>query len=278
MINGKNVQESLHEPFALRQEEIDFYRENGYVKLKHVFPRELPAHYREEIARKVAELNTQHLPLEKRSTYDRAFLQVMNLWTRSDVVREFVFGRRLARIAAELMECSGVRMYHDQALYKEPGGGITPWHADQYYWPVSSEKVITAWIPLQDVPLEMGPLAFCEKSHRFQVGRDLEISDESELTLKQALGKFKLEESPFELGDVSFHSGWTFHRAGPNQTEQPREVMTIIYMDEDMRLARPKNKNQIADNERWCPGVQPGEVVASHLNPVLYTSKPVAAG
>jgi len=39
-------------------------------------------------------------------------------------------------------------------------------------------------------------------------------------------------EEAFELGEVSFHSGWTFHRAGRNLTGRPREVMTVIYMDE----------------------------------------------
>lgn len=262
----------LDQPYPLSQDAISFYRENGYVKLRQVFSADLLEHYRQQIAANVRELNTQHLPMEKRSTYDRAFLQIMNLWTKSDAVREFVFGKRLARIAAELLECRGVRLYHDQALYKEPGGGITPWHADQYYWPVSSDKMVTAWVPLQDTPLEMGPLAFCEKSHRFQIGRDLEISDESELTLKQALEKFHMEETPFALGDVSFHAGWTFHRAGGNTTARPREVMTIIYMDEDIRLAAPKNKNQVADVERWCPGVQVGDVVASPMNPVIYSA------
>jgi len=268
----KHTQDQLDRPFPLELEAIEFYRENGYVKLKDVFSHELLEHYRQEISRKVQKLNTQTLPIEKRSTYDKAFLQVMNLWTKSETVREFVFGKRMARIAAELMECSGVRIYHDQALFKEAGGGITPWHADQYYWPVSSDKMITAWVPLQDTPLEMGPLAFCEKSHRFQIGRDLEISDESELTLKQALEKFHLNETPFAPGDVSFHAGWTFHRAGANTTSRPREVMTVIYMDEEIRLATPKNKNQGLDVERWCPGVKVGEVVASPLNPVIYTS------
>jgi ectoine hydroxylase-related dioxygenase (phytanoyl-CoA dioxygenase family) len=172
------------------------------------------------------------------------------------------------------MGTTGVRVYHDQALNKEAGGGITPWHADQYYWPVSSDKMVTAWIPLQDTPREMGPLAFCEKSHRFQIGRDLEISDESEITLKQALNAFNMEDGGFDLGDVSFHSGWTFHRAGANSTDRSREVMTIIYMDENMRLAAPRNKNQVADTERWCPGVRIGEVVASPLNPVIYSTRP----
>ena len=268
----KNLRIGLEAPYPLTPEQIGFYAENGYVKLKHVFSRELLDHFRAIISDRVAELSAGAVPLDQRNTYSKAFLQIMNLWTKSDAIREFVFGKRLARIAAELMGTTGVRLYHDQALYKEAGGGITPWHADQYYWPVSSEKTITAWVPLQDTPLEMGPLAFCEKSHRFQVGRDLEISDDSELTLKEALKQLQMEESSFEPGEVSFHAGWTFHRAGANSTDQPRRVMTVIYMDEDMRLAVPKNKNQVRDTERWCPGVQIGEIIASHLNPVLYSA------
>jgi ectoine hydroxylase-related dioxygenase (phytanoyl-CoA dioxygenase family) len=182
------------------------------------------------------------------------------------------------RIAADLMAVSGARIYHDQALYKEAGGGITPWHADQYYWPVDSEKTITAWVPLQATPLPMGPLAFCEKSHRFQQGRDLEISDESEMPLKQALEQFRTEESGFDLGDVSYHSGWTFHGAGANATERPREVMTVIYMDENIRLAPPKNKKHLMDMERWMPGLKTGDVMDSPLNPVVYSSRNVDAG
>src|SRR5579871_5151815 len=213
-IASTSLQRELDAPFELKQEHIDFYRENGYVKLKGVLSPGLLAHYQPIIHDRVAELSADTLPMEQRTTYGKAFLQIMNLWTESAEVKEFVFGKRLARIAAELMGVSGVRIYHDQALYKEAGGGITPWHADQYYWPVDSDKTITAWVPLQETPLEMGPLAFCEKSHRFQAGRDLEISDESEMTLKQALNAFSMNESPFGLGDVSFHSGWTFHRAG----------------------------------------------------------------
>ena len=277
MTDIEKLQEELDAPFSLTGEQINFYHENGYIKLKHVLSPKLLDHYSRIITERVAELSADAVPLEQRTTYGKAFLQIMNLWIQSDQVKEFVFGKRLARIAAELMNATGVRLYHDQALYKEAGGGITPWHADQYYWPVSSDKMVTAWIPLQETPLEMGPLAFCEKSHRFQIGRDLEISDESEMTLKQALQKFRLEESAFGLGDVSFHSGWTFHRAGANTTDSPRKVMTVIYMDEHMRLVAPRNKNQIADTERWCPGVEVGEVVASPLNPVIYSRNPASA-
>jgi ectoine hydroxylase-related dioxygenase (phytanoyl-CoA dioxygenase family) len=264
----------LDAPFALTPAQLAFYDEHGYIKLRHVLPADLLEHFRRSIHTRVAELTAGALPLAQRSTYGKAFLQVMNLWTQSPEVKEFVFGKRVARIAAELMRVSGVRLYHDQALYKEAGGGITPWHADQYYWPVDSDKTITAWIPLQDTPLEMGPLAFCEKSHRFQSGRNLEISDESEVTLQQALQQFRTEDSGFDLGDVSFHSGWTFHRAGANSTARPREVMTIIYMDENIRLSPPRNKNHLQDMAAWMPGLHPGDRLSSPLNPILYTRAP----
>ncbi len=268
----REVQIRLDEPLALTQDQLSFYAEHGYIKLSQVLPAELLEHYRKVINARVAELSADALPLSQRSTYGKAFLQIMNLWTESAEVREFVFGKRLARIAAELMGVSGVRIYHDQALYKEPGGGITPWHADQYYWPVDSDRTVTAWVPLQETPLELGPLAFSEKSHRLQSGRDLEISDESETTLKQALLQFQLNEGAYALGDVSFHSGWTFHRAGANATDRPREVMTMIYMDENIHVTAPKNKNHVADLERWAPGLQAGETLASPLNPVIYSS------
>ena len=88
------------------------------------------------------------------------------------IERWFVLGKRLGRIAAELLNVTGVRLYHDQSLYKEPDGGMTPAHADQYYWPFASDRAVTAWIPLQAVPRDMGPLAFFAGSHRFENGRN----------------------------------------------------------------------------------------------------------
>lgn len=272
----KALLDELSRPFRVSDKMIRFYKDNGYVKLKDVLSSTLLCFYREKISKLVAEASADVAPIAERDTYGKAFLQIWNLWTKSETIRTLVFSERLARIATDLMQVTGVRIYHDQALYKEPGGGITPWHADQYYWPVSNNNMITVWIPLQDTPLEMGPLAFCEKSHRIQIGRDLEIGDNSEMTLKKALETFKREESSFNLGDISFHAGWTFHRAGANSTNRPREVMTVIYMDENMRLVEPKNKNQEADIERWCPGIKIGDIIASALNPVLYSTKSAA--
>jgi ectoine hydroxylase-related dioxygenase (phytanoyl-CoA dioxygenase family) len=247
------------------------YERDGFVKIKDVFDADVLAYYREHLAREVIRRNTNTAPLEERDTYHKAFLQVTNLWRTSDVAREFVFGKRLADLAAQLLGVQRVRLYHDQALYKEPGGGITPWHADQFYWPLSNEKTITAWVPLQATPLDMGPLAFAAGSHRMTFGRDLEISDESERSLREAVdsGRFREVNEPFELGEVSFHSGWAFHHTGANSSSTARAVMTVIYMADGIRLIEPMRKQHFLDWEAFMPGVQPGEVVDSPLNPVL---------
>jgi ectoine hydroxylase-related dioxygenase (phytanoyl-CoA dioxygenase family) len=259
-------------PYKLSQENIDFYQKNRFIKLKQVFDAETLSFYGDKIAAKVAELNTNTEVLDSRDTYGKAFLQIFNLWRTDPDIKDFVFGERLAQIATDLMQTKGVRMYHDQALFKEAHGGITPWHADQYYWPLTTDKTITAWIPLQEVKLEMGPLEFSSGSHVIEEGRELAIGDESEaiLTKKLRVTDFKHVIEPFELGEVSFHSGWIFHRAGANNTDQLRKVMTVIYMDRDMILSEPANENQMADWETWCPGAKIGEVIDSPLNPILF--------
>lgn len=267
-----SIMDALAKPYQLSTDQIEFYQQNRYIKLKQVFDEETISFFNDAISKRVKAMNNVSTPLEQRSTYGKAFLQLFNLWKEDEVVKEFVFSKRLANIAADLLMTDGARIYHDQALFKEGGGGITPWHADQYYWPLETDKTITAWIPLQATPLELGPLEFSAGSHKIVEGRDLEIGDESEKVIQQKLKvtNFNHVIEAFDLGEVSFHSGWVFHRAGANSTDQMRKVMTVIYMDKDMVLKNPDNKNQINDWNTWCPGATIGEVINTPLNPIIY--------
>lgn len=266
------VNDFMKEDYTLTSDQISFYQQNRFIKLKQVFSPEALNWLNETITERVHIMNKETRSLEERNTYGKAFLQLFNLWQEDERVRALVLSRRLGKIAAELMQCEGVRLYHDQALFKEAGGGITPWHADQYYWPLETDKTITAWIPLQATPLEMGPLEFSAGSHAVVEGRELEIGDESETKIRERLKvtDFTHVIEPFDLGEISFHSGWVFHRAGANNSQYMRKVMTIIYMDRDMRLKAPENKNQQLDWDTWCPGAAIGEVINSPINPIIY--------
>ncbi|GAB4015189.1 phytanoyl-CoA dioxygenase family protein [Spirosoma koreense] len=273
IVHKEILLQELNNHYSVPSEAIAFYRQNGYVKLKHVLSPEVLDHYGTILTDLVFRLNTLTKPMEERSTYERAFLQIMNLWREDEQAKEFVFSKRLANIAADLMGVQGVRLYHDQALYKEPSGGITPWHADQFYWPLASPNTVTVWIPLQDTPMEMGPLAFAEGSQHVEIGRDIEISDESEEVLDAELRKqnLPLNDTPFELGEVSYHAGWTFHRAGPNVSDRPRKVMTMIYMDKDQIIMPPRNHYQLADHAKWLNNAPIGSKPEDESNPILFS-------
>jgi ectoine hydroxylase-related dioxygenase (phytanoyl-CoA dioxygenase family) len=270
----QHIRALLSEPYRLTTEQIDFFQKNRYIKLKQVLDAATVAFFNSAIGAKVAEINKVTTKVEERDTYGKAFLQLFNLWREDETIKELVFSKRIGKIAADLMQVNGVRLYHDQALFKEAGGGITPWHADQYYWPLETDKTITAWIPLQKTPLEMGPLEFSAGSHHIVEGRELAIGDESERLMQQRLRVTDYTHviEPFDLGEVSFHSGWLFHRAGANTSGIMRKVMTIIFMDKNMRLKQPENDNQKLDWEVWCPGAVVGEEIDTPLNPVTYSA------
>ena len=80
--------------------------------------------YKEAIEQTVAERNKETRALKDRDTYGKAFLQTTNLWQHNATVAEYVRAQRFAGIAARLMGVERVRLYHDQALFKEAGGGI----------------------------------------------------------------------------------------------------------------------------------------------------------
>ena len=268
-----SISKTLNAPYFLTPDQIEFYKKYKFIKLKDVLDIETLEYFNRVISLQVNEMNREQTVLEERSTYGKAFLQLFNLWRENALIKELVFSKRLAKIATDLMQIDGVRLYHDQALFKEAGGGITPWHADQYYWPLNSDKTVTAWIPLQATPLEMGPLEFSAGSHEIVEGRELEIGDESEVMIQKSLRAtdYKHIIEPFDIGEVSFHSGWIFHRAGANITNEMRKVMTIIYMDKDMILKNPDNKNQENDWKTWCPGAKIGEIIQTPLNEIIYS-------
>src|SRR5690625_587989 len=144
--NLKNLPK-LQSDYEMTKESIRAYRENGYIRLNAVAEQKEIDIFKAIINDEVKRLNTESKPLNERDTYGKAFIQIGQLREKSEQVRRFVLARRFAKIAADLMDVDGVRVFHDQALFKEPGGGHTPWHQDQIYWPLATDKTITMWMP-----------------------------------------------------------------------------------------------------------------------------------
>jgi ectoine hydroxylase-related dioxygenase (phytanoyl-CoA dioxygenase family) len=228
--------------------------------------------HRHGIDEAVQTFSNETRALEDRSTYDKAFLQITNLWQKDDAAKSFVFHKTFAQIAADLLGVERVRLYHDQALFKEPGGGHTPWHQDKYYWPLDTDKMITMWMPLVDLDRAMGIMTFASGSHIDGPVTNVEISDESQSVFDRyvADNRFTIESAnEMKAGDATFHLGWTIHSAGPNLSARMREVMSIIYFEDGARITNPESAHQRADLDAWLGGSQPGEIADSHLNPIM---------
>lgn len=73
-----------------------------------------------------------------------------------------------------------VRLYHDQALVKQPKAGKTPWHQDYFYWPLDTPNTVTMWMPMHDCPRTMGTMRFAVGSHAAQGMPMMPISEQSE--------------------------------------------------------------------------------------------------
>lgn len=262
----------LNDQYVLSPAQIEQFQRNGSILLPQVLNSRETSIYRTYILNAVNRLNQETRPMSERDTYGKAFLQIMNIWEVDEQVKKLVFSSRLARIAAQLLGVEKVRLYHDQALFKEPGGGLTPWHQDQYYWPLDTDKTVTMWMPLVDTTEDMGMLTFAEESQHEGFLGNLAISDNSEVVLAKIVQEknYRISRPAFmRAGDATFHTGWALHSAPGNQSQTMREVMTVIYYADGAKVTKPVNTNQEADRLRWLSGFHPGQLANGPLNPVL---------
>jgi ectoine hydroxylase-related dioxygenase (phytanoyl-CoA dioxygenase family) len=262
----------LDKVIHIPEQQIEEFRENGHTLTRGLLTNEEVAAYHSVITDAALKYNTEKRKMEDRDTYGKAFLQIMNLWRHDEGVKKMVFSKRLAQVAADLLGVENVRIYHDQALFKEAGGGPTPWHQDQYYWPIDTDKTITMWMPLVDIDVDMGMLTFASGSQKKGSIFSYEISDESEKEFDKYVHENQFEISrakTMKAGDTTWHSGFTIHNAPGNKSGKTREVFTIIYIAGDAKISQPKNSWQQNDLKTWLMNKEPGTVADSELNPLV---------
>ncbi len=264
----------LSRDFLVTDEQRGAYRRDGHILLRGVASHEEVFFYRRFILDAVAEMTRAQNAQGRITDYGAMFTQVTNVWRLNEMAKQFVFARRFAKIAAELMGVKGVRLYHDQALIKEPGAKPTPWHQDYYYWPLDTEHTVTMWMPLVDITKDMGSMSFATGSQRVGSFKEMPISDTSQEYFERMI-----KEKPFSIhtneiinaGDATFHSGRMLHSAHPNSSTKRREVITIIYYADGARILHPDNEHRKVDMQVFHPGQKPGDVASSELNPLLYS-------
>ncbi len=167
--------------------------------------------------------------LDQKTPYEQSFIQCQYLWEDAPGVRPLTFHPALGEALGALLAAPRVRLWHDQALYKEPGGRDTEAHQDHAYWPIAEDRTVTAWIPLCHVDHETGCMGYVPGSHKADLAF-VDIfrpkGDGAALIARQAAEPVWV---PCQPGDVIFHAGRTSHLAKPNRSARMRAAYTAIY-------------------------------------------------
>lgn len=261
----EQVARELAEPYDLDPASVEAFAREAFVRLPHVLS---PA-----VVRRLAERLEELLRAEHGGDVAGRFTALEQMWLHDDLMRAVALSPRIGGLAAALLDEPGVRLYHDNALSKEPGCGRTPWHHDAEHFPLQTVQAVTAWMPMSAIPGRMGPLSFARGREVLGEVADLEFdkvgtSYDEAVTQRFAERDVAVESGPFAVGDVSFHSALCFHTAGPNLTTQPRRALATTYFADGARVV--ESPTLISGTWReFLPGVEPGGLAASELNPVV---------
>mgnify|MGYP003319198849 FL=1 len=226
------------------------------------------------LRKELVQLLGQSFDTKTRIRDNNRFLSLEMMWLQNTLLKSYVLSPRIAKISADLLGVKSVRLYHDNALAKEPGCGRTPWHCDDDHFPLATHDVVTAWIPAQPIPTAMGPLAFAKPLSIFELVKDIHFNKIDTSYDKQIAALFKsnnvaVEDSPFAMGEVSFHHNRSFHTAGRNKTTRTRIVLANTFFADGARVVDQPTMIS-GDWQKFIPGVGPGEIAASKHNPICW--------
>lgn len=219
----------LLEPGAVEQ-----FQRDGFIAVPGLIAEHELAAAKNAIDAAVAQRCAEDMrALEEKNRYEQTFIQCMRLWEDYTSVRPFTFHPKIAQAAAELLEAQAVRLWQDQALYKEPGGQPTTAHQDQSFWPIGDAPLISAWVALSDSTQANGAMSYVPGSHKAGRLKAVDITHQSKpydvLEDAALLGR-KPQLVEAVAGTVIFHHGYSVHMAGANQTEEVRRAMTMVYI------------------------------------------------
>jgi len=266
---SKWIAEELRLSTAVSQEFIDRFRRDGFVVVPDLMSETELEQFGAAVDRAVRDRGRNDIrKLEEKSLYEQSFTQCINLWEDHPDVLRLTFHPRISEVAAALIGVPALRLWHDQALYKEAGGRYTEPHQDQPYWPMDELDTLTAWIPFDGSTHQSGCMGYVPGSHRAGLKKFINIFAADE--------RVKILEEPevrgvapvyveVPRGAVAFHHGLTIHLAKPNRSGRTRRVHTMIYFRDGATRTKPFLHPSV---DR--PGLKIGDPIASDLTPLVW--------
>ena len=245
---------------GLAQEQIDFFRVNGYLPCGKVLEdaevevlrREYDVEFEKAWqANSLRNLSAgDSVDAEGKRAAPSHMLQIMQMCERNIHFRRALYHEAILDLAQDLIG-PNLMLFHDQALFKPARtGGPVFWHQDNAYWRCRPATLVSCWITLDDADQDNGAMQFIPGSHLKPVWHERSQSTGALLDVGGQVETEKAVVVPLPAGGCAFHHCQTLHYTPPNATDRQRRAFVIHLMQPGTRnrngeVMRPGFKNPV---------------------------------
>jgi hypothetical protein len=167
----------------------------------------------------------------------------------SDPIARALLKPLIGAVAARLAGAGEIRVFQSTLIHKPPiadePSNVVPWHFDKHYWASSSsERMLTAFVPLHDCDEELGTITMVDGSHRWaETGGDdsttKHFADRESgqlddlLAVNAAHNGAEITKVPIVIpkGHISFHHCRIYHGSGTNRATRSRQAISLHLQD-----------------------------------------------
>jgi len=259
---------------SLSGDQIEFYREHGYVAGIKILSDEQVEILRGELAALTdpsAEAKRLFYEFHSNESADQAttLFHALGAWRISRAFHDLLWHPSFTVPAAQLLE-GRVRFWHDQLFCKPPlHGGRVSWHQDYSYWTRTQPMAhLSCWIGLDDSTRDNGCVHYVPGSHRWNLlpitglAGDMEAID-TVLNHEQRK-RFNPVAIELKKGEASFHHPLMIHGSYENRTEFPRRAAVINVFRDGVMSASD------APPLEGVPPIRRGEQMTGQFFPLLF--------
>ncbi len=263
------------EPYRLTDEQVTFFREEGYLANVRLLTDEQVNTLNEELATITDPEHPGNALFYEFHSNESAdpnavLFHSLGHWRITPGFHDVLWNPAFVMAASQLLGNSSVRFWHDQ-LFCKPArhGGVVAWHQDYSYWTRTEPmQHLTCWTGLDDASTENGCVHYIPRSHRWGLLNKPELAGDMEGVLDYLTDEQKAEFNPVPIemkrGHATFHHPLTVHGSYENKSERSRRAFVLNVFADGTRSS---------SNEPLLTGVPPvpnGETIDGQFFPLLY--------
>ena len=262
------------ERYRLSSDQVEFYRENGYLAGIRLLNDDQIEVLRKELAELVDPAHPGNkffyeFNSNESADPEKILFHALGAWRITPGFHDVLWNPAFLVPASQLLE-GPVRFWHDQLFYKPARyGGVVIWHQDYSYWTRTQPMAhLSCWIGLDDSTRENGCVHYVPGSHRWNLLPREDFANDMD-TIQGVLSdqqkrEFKPNAIELKKGECSFHHPLMVHGSFENRTDQPRRAVVINVVRDGVL----SNSNQpLLAN---VPAIPAGEKLGGQFFPLLF--------